>query len=46
MREAGYRLAMRATDENTCNVDNYDRDHRVGHNAMLLFTCDAQSDFL
>ncbi len=37
MRERGYRLAMRATDEFTFNVDNYDAEHRVPHMANLLF---------
>lgn len=37
MREHGYRLAMRATDEFTFNVDNYDAEHRVPHMANLLF---------
>jgi putative methyltransferase (TIGR04325 family) len=37
MREAGYRLAMRATNEIAMNVDNYDRDHRVAHMADLVF---------
>jgi hypothetical protein len=37
MRENGYRLAMRATDDFTFNVDNYDAEHRVPHMANLLF---------
>jgi putative methyltransferase (TIGR04325 family) len=42
MAEAGYRLAFRATDDTTYDVDNFDAEHRVGHSAMLLFTrCSA-----
>ena len=40
MRANGYRLAMRATDDFSYNVDNYDRQHRVSHMANLLFTRD------
>lgn len=37
MEKHGYRLAMRATNEFSMNVDNYDREHRVPHMADLLF---------
>ena len=37
MREAGYRLIMRATDEFSYNVDNYQPAYRVPHMANLLF---------
>jgi len=38
MRESGYRLALCAVDEQTYNVVNFDPQHRIGSNAILLFT--------
>lgn len=37
MKKAGYRLVMRATDEFSYNVDNYEPAYRVAHMANLLF---------
>ena len=38
MRDAGYRLALRAVDETDFNVDNYAPEYRVGSSAILGFT--------
>ena len=38
MKEVGYKLSFRATDESDYNVDNYPPEYRVGSSAILLFT--------
>jgi hypothetical protein len=37
MRECGYRLSFHVAGEDDCNVDSYDRQHRVPGSASLLF---------